>query len=438
VANLDLRSADARIREARAELGVAGAAAEPSVNARAQVSRDQFSRNSELFANLPFPNPVTLFTDYRAGFDASWELDVFGHTSRSVEAAGARLQGALAGMRDVRIAVAAEVARTYIAMRQAERQIALGEADLAGLRQSADLVQLRYEAGSASELELRRARANVEAQSAVLDGVRAERAAAVDALAVLVGVTPQAVLALIEPGRPVPTLGADHVAVGLPSDLLRRRPDVRRAERDLAAATADIGVATADLYPRFQLVGNFGAESVQPGEFGQKASRTWSLAPQLYLPVFGRGRLTSEVSAREALRDAALAGYQKAVLQALSDVESAMVRYDRSRARVSSLERAWRDLDGNANLVQEQYRAGRSSLLDVIEAERQARQAQEQYIDALGSLSTQLVALYKALGGGWDDAETAAERAIRSTGRNEPAPRATHGAIEASASVTAP
>jgi len=430
-ANLDLRSADAHIRQARAELGVAGAAAVPSVNARAQVSRDQFSRNSELFANLPFPNPQTLFTDYRAGFDASWELDVFGHTSRSIEAAGARLQSAQAGLRDVRIAVAGEVARTYIELRQEERQIALGEADLAGFKQSAELVQLRFEAGSASELDLRRARAYVEVQSAMLDGARAERAAALDALAVLVGVTPQEAAALIEPGRPVPTISADRVAVGLPSDLLRRRPDVRRAERDLAAATADIGVATADLYPRFQLVGNFGAEAVQPGEFGKQASRTWSLVPQAYVPLFGRGRLTSEVTAREAVRDVALAGYQKAVLQALSDVEIAMVRYDRSRARLASLERAWRDLEGNAALVREQYQAGRSSLLDVIDAERQARQAEEQRIDAVGSLATQLVALYKALGGGWDEADPAADRSARLTGWNGSAPHAGAGVVEA-------
>ncbi|HXY06053.1 MAG TPA: efflux transporter outer membrane subunit [Burkholderiaceae bacterium] len=405
--NLDLQSAEARIREARAELGVAGAAELPSVNARAQVSRDRFSRNSELFANFPIPNPQLAFTDYRAGFDASWELDVFGHVRRSVEAANARMQSAQANWHDVRISVAAEVARTYIVLRQTQAQIALAQADRKALEQTFALVRLRFDAGNASELEVRRASASVQIQTALLDSLHADQGAALDALAVLIGTTSADVATLIKPDLPVPAVRADRIAVGLPSDLLRRRPDVRRAERDLAAATADIGIATADLYPRFTLIGNFGAESVQPGEFGQQASRTWSLAPQMYLPLFGRGRLTSEVSAREAARDASLAAYQKSVLQALSDVEAAMIRYDRARARVVSLEKVSQDLDAYAVLVRTQYQAGRSSLMDLLDAERQARQAEEQRVDALASLATQLVALYKALGGGWDGQELA-------------------------------
>jgi NodT family efflux transporter outer membrane factor (OMF) lipoprotein len=414
-ANLDLRAAAARIRQARAELGVAGAAAEPSVNASAQVSRDRFSRNSELFANLPFPNPQVQFTDYRAGFDASWELDLFGHISRSVEGADARLQSVQAGWRDTRISVAGELARTYVQLRQSEQQLALAEADLAAIKQSADLVQLRWEAGNTSELDLRRARADVQTQSAAVDGIRAEAAASLNALAVLVGATPEEARKLVQPGRPVPAVAAGRVAVGLPSELLRRRPDVRRAERDLAAASADIGVATADLYPRFELVGNFGVDTIQPGELGKLASRTWSLAPQFYLPVFGRGRLTSEVAAREAARDAALTAYQKSVLAALSDVETALVRFDRARARLAALEQAWRDLEASAALARTQRAAGRSSSIDVLQAEHQARQSQQQVTDASAALAIQLVALYKALGGGWDDADPGTSAAGRPT-----------------------
>jgi len=401
-ANLDLQTATARIREARAERGIAGAAELPTVNASAQASRDRYSRNSELFANLPFPNPLVQFTDYRAGFDASWEVDVFGHVRRSVEAADARLQSAQANMRDVRIAVAAEVARSYIAFRQTEAQIALAEADLASLQELTRLVQLRFDAGNASELEVHRADANLQTQSALLATLQADKGATVDALGVLVGATPEEVTGLLTPGWAVPTIRSERVAVGLPSDLLRRRPDVRRAERDIAAATADIGVATAELYPRFSLVGNFGSDSVHPGEFWQHASRTWSLAPQVSLPIFGRGRLTSEVSAREAARDAAVATYQKAVLQALSDTEAAMIRYDRARARLTASEQVAAQLDANAALVRREFEEGRSSRIDLLDAERQARQAEEQRVDAAGNQATQLVALYKALGGGWD------------------------------------
>ncbi|HYA66705.1 MAG TPA: efflux transporter outer membrane subunit, partial [Burkholderiaceae bacterium] len=418
-ANLDLQSAAARIREARAQLGVASAAELPSVNANAQISRDRFSRNSELFANLPLPSPQLTFTDYRAGFDASWEIDVFGYVRRSVEAADARVQSAQANLHDVRVSVAAEVARTYIGLRQTEAQIALGTADLSALQESARLVELRFGAGNANELELHRANASIQTQVALLAALRADNGAALNALAVLVGVTPAEVMTLVKPDQPVPSVRPDRVAVGLPSDLLQRRPDVRRAERELAAATADIGVATANLYPRFTLIGNFGAESVQPGEFWQLASRTWSLAPHASLPLLGRGRLTSEVSAREAARDAALAGYQKAVLQALSDVEAAMIRYDRARVRDASLDQAARDFKANAALVHEQFDAGRSSKIDLLDAERQERQAQEQRVDAAANLATQLVALYKALGGGW--VESASASAQHSEPTEDPA-----------------
>jgi NodT family efflux transporter outer membrane factor (OMF) lipoprotein len=401
-ANPDVQGAEARIRAARAELGMAAAATDPQVSAAAQVSRDRFSRNSEEFANLPFGNPRATFTDWRAGFDASWELDVFGRTRRAVEAASARLQGAEASARDLRIVIAAEVARTYIALRQTEAQVALAERDLSDLAQTARLVGLRREAGNASLLEWQRADAAEQAQSAVLDGLRVERAAARNALAVLIGASVEQTEGLVAPGRPVPSVAPGRVAVGLPSELLRRRPDVIRAERDLAAATADIGVATADLYPRFELVGNLGVDSIRPGDLGSQASRAWSVGPQLSLPVLGRGRLRSEVARQEALRDAAIAGYRKAILQAMSDVETAMIGFDRERARAASTERTWRDLEGAAALTREQFEAGRSSRLEVLDAERQARRAEEDRTEAAGRLATQLVALYKALGGGWE------------------------------------
>lgn len=404
-ANLDVQIAAARIRTARAELGVAAAETEPSVNVNAQVSRDRFSRESELFANFasfPLLKPQVLFTDLRAGFDASWEIDVFGHARREVESARARVQAAEASLADARVAVAGEVARTYVGLRQGERLLALAEADLAALQDSARLVELRFDAGNANALEAARARAAADAQGAQLDALRAQNGAARDALAVLVGVAPGEIGALLDPARPVPRISAERLAVGLPSTLLQRRADVRRAERELAAATADIGVATADLYPRFELVGNFGVDTVEAGALWQKAAQTWSVGPQLYLPLLGRGRLTSEVRAREAARDEAQAAYRKAVLGALSDVEAAMIRFDRARAQEAELRRSWQELEATAALVRAQFDAGRSSRIDVLDADRAARQAQEQHTDALAGLDVQLVALYKALGGGWD------------------------------------
>ncbi|HUN92059.1 MAG TPA: efflux transporter outer membrane subunit [Burkholderiaceae bacterium] len=410
-ASLDVQAAEARIREARAELGVAGAIALPSVSASARVSRDKVSRDGELFANVPLPNPQTLFTDYRAGFDASWEPDLFGRARRTVEAASARLQGAQASAADVRIAVAAEVASTYVQLRVAEARTALAEADRDALAETARLVQLRVDAGSASLLERRRSRAAVEVQEAAIERLRAERMAARDALAVLLGMLPAETESLLQPGRPIPTVDAGRIDVGLPSELLQRRADVRRAERDLAAANAEIGVAAADLYPRFQLVASLGFDAIHPGDFGSGASRAWSLAPIVSLPLFDRGRLKSEVAAREAARDAAIAAYRRAVLRALGDAETAMIRYGSERARVARLRAAAEELRDTAALARTQYDAGRASLVDVLDVERQARAAADQLADAEGGAATQLVALYKALGGGWADDGAAAGRA---------------------------
>jgi NodT family efflux transporter outer membrane factor (OMF) lipoprotein len=401
--NFDLQGAAARVRQARAELGVADAATEPQVDLAAQATRDRYSRNSELFANVPFAQPRVLFNDERAAFDASWEIDLFGRARRASEAASARLEVAQANLRDVRVSVAGEVARTYIELTLDERELALGEADLAALRERARLVGLLFDAGRAGAEELRQAQAAARGQDAALAAQRAELAAARNALGVLVGMTPAQAQELIAAGRPVPRIDAQQAAVGLPSDLLRRRPDLRRAERELAAATADIGVATADLYPRFQLVGDFGADTIHPGEFTRQASRSWSLGPQLYLPLLGRERLQQNVQARVAARDEVLATYRQSVLAALAEVESAMARFDRARERRGALEQAWRDLEASAALRRDQQAAGRTNSVDVLDAEHAARLAQEQAVEAGASQAIQLVALYKALGGGWDD-----------------------------------
>jgi NodT family efflux transporter outer membrane factor (OMF) lipoprotein len=401
--NLDLAGAEARVEQARAQRAAVAAAELPQVDARAALARDHYSRNSELFANLPFPNPQVQFTDERLGLDASWEIDLFGHTRRGVEAAQARWEAARADWRDLRLRIAGEVASTYLQMRQAERRLALARDDGAALHERLDLVERRRAAGAASELEVHRARADAAAADAAAAPWIAESSAARNALAVLVGAPPEGFETQLAPRRPIPQPGAGQVAVGLPSTLVRRRPDLRRADRELAAATAEIGVATADLYPRFDLVGNLGADTVRPGELTAQASRTWSIAPQLYLPLFGRGRLTATVAQREAARDQALAVYREAVLAALADVETAMLRFDRARARRDGLERAAAELEASAALAREQQAAGRAGRLDVLQAERDARMAQEQLADARTALAQQWVALCKALGGGWSD-----------------------------------
>ncbi len=395
--NPDIDAAMARVRRARAELGLAQAPEWPTLEASGRVGRDAVSRNGENFANIPFPNPRTRFTDYRGGFDSAWEIDLFGRNRQATAAAGARLAGSEYAAGDLRWTLAAEVARGYVALRVTERRLALARADLESLRTAADLIDQQQAAGRAGAGEPLQARAAIDDQEAAVAGLVADRAAALNALAQLLATDRAALEPRLAAGGPIPV--AAPIAPGLPSDLLRRRPDLRRAEREVAAASADLGVATADLYPRFTLVGNAGLDAIRPGEFARQASQFWSLGPQFTLPLFNHGALRAQVAGREAAREEALAAYRKAVLQALTEVEDALVRLAAAREGEQALAQAAQRQEADAGLVERQFEAGRASRLDLLAAERRVRAAQAQRALAAGDLATQSLALMKGLGG---------------------------------------
>lgn len=407
--NLDVQSAAARIREARAQERVAGAGALPRVDAEGSVTRQRISENA-----IPVPPgsgapgggggfglPGTEFTTFRAGFDASWEIDLFGGTRRGVEAARARTGAAIWDRRDAEVSTAAEVARTYLALRTIQQRIANAEAELARAQRLERIVGARVRGGLVSGLDLEQQQSERAAAAAQIPALRADERGQIHALGALVGSTPDALAAeLSAPAALPPT--PPLIPAGLPSDLLRRRPDVREAERRLAASTADIGVAVADLYPRFTLTAAPALVSTALTSLLDWGSRSFSLGAGLVWPLLDGGRSRANIAVANARQEQALIAYRKEVLVALQDVEDSLSRNAGDRQRLVQLEEAHRSASAAERLADTRYRGGLTDFAQVLAARQRRLTTEEQMIETRGALARDVVALYKALGGGWD------------------------------------
>ena len=409
-ANLDLQLGEARVREARARRRAAAASLLPAVDARASIARERDS------ANAPAPvrvspggqlesRPGDVENLFQAGFDASWEIDLFGGRRRSVEAAQADLESAVYDRGAVMLTLLAEVARNYIELRGLQQRIAVQRGSLAARQDMLNLTRSRYAGGMASEFDVVRAEAQVEAIASQIPALEAACKETVHRLGVLLGQPPGALADELLQVRPVPVAAVRlpvELPVGLPSDLLRQRPDIRRAERQLAAASARVGVATADLYPRFSLLGTAGLASVAAGDFFSRASTLWSIGPSMTWPIFRGGQIVATIEVRDAQQQQALIGYRRAILNALEDVENALVACRREQDRRAALARV---LDANqraVDLARTLYRGGMTDFRAVLDAERDLFQAQDDLARSDTATASDLVALYKALGGGWD------------------------------------
>ncbi|KAA3641308.1 MAG: TolC family protein, partial [Proteobacteria bacterium] len=343
-------------------------------------------------------------TIYDIGFDAAWEIDLFGQTSRTLESAEASLQAVQADAIDIRISVAAEVARTYLSLRGAQRELAARESSVETLQQTLDLVQKRYELGDASQAEVDTTQARLAAAAAALPGIQARLHAAALGLAVLLGMPPEHELALLNTDVPEITLSA--LPVGERADVLRRRPDIRAAERRLAASTADIGVATAELFPKLAIGAGGGFQSLQSNNLFESDSSTFSIVPLISWRLFDGGRVRAEIRATEARQQQAALAYEQAVLTALSDAERALSDYlfgldavARQQLAVTAARRSY----GHAQV---RFDAGDISLTDLLAEERVLRDAEDNHVRTHTAAAINLVALFKALGGGWDMTET--------------------------------
>ncbi len=396
----DLQMAEARLRQSRAIQGIQDAAGGPNLGVGAQASRDHLSRNSEMLANLPVKNVNTDFTNHQIGFDASWEIDLFGHNRRLSEAAQARLEASGERLRDVSLVLSSEVARNYIDCRMGQQRLALALDSLENHEALVRLLGLQVQAGEVTRLEVQRVETNRRVHEASLADIRIGLRQSLVALSTLTDLP----LATLESrlGEAAPPMAVPEApAPGLPSDLLQRRPDLRVAERELAAASADVGVAVADQYPRFSLVGTGGWASIQSGTLLTHASRMWSVGPQVHLPLFQSGRLKHQVKANEAAFEATAASYRKAVLVALGDVEVALTRVARSEERRQQLLAAEALQQKQVALTELQLKVGEVPKTALMEARKNLLNQQDQALQARAQSLTALVALCKALGGGW-------------------------------------
>jgi multidrug efflux system outer membrane protein len=392
--DLDLKIALARVEESRAFLGAARRDRWPAV--ATEIARTE-SRQQQ-------PGLTTERVEvesYDAGFATLWELDLFGRVRRSVEAAGADADAAVAGLRDAQVVVAAEVARNYVELRGAQKRLRVARANLGLQQETLELTRVRLELGRGSELDVASAAARFAATEATIPPLVAEETIAANRLAVLLGERPGALAAELGFREIAPHLTT--IAVDSPAALLQRRPDIRAAERDLAAATARIGVAKADLFPRLSLSGFIGFVAGDADELGEATSRAWSLSPVLSWAGFDRGTY-ARIAAAEARTAAALASYELTVLRALEETENAFATYGAQRQRLESVVDQATASRTAAELARVQYREGALDFLRLLDAERTLLQAEDEVAAAETSLNSAVVLIYKALGGGWEAA----------------------------------
>ena len=389
--NLDLKKAQARIREARARRGVAEAGLFPSLNVAgsATVSRSSEDTGSGMRREL-----------YRTGFDASWEVDVFGGVRRSVEAAQGDLEASAADYQAVLVSLLAEVAVNYVEARTFQTQLQVAEENLKAQAETLQLTEWRFTAGLVSSLDVEQAKTNLENTRAQLPRLRSNIEAAKNRLAILLGVFPGTLEAQLTARKPIPEAPME-VAVGVPAEALRRRPDVRRAERQLAAQTARIGVATADLYPKFSLPGSIGLEALSANHPFSTANRAWSLIGSFAWTIFKGGAIRQNIEVQNALQEQALKRYEATILTALEEVENSLVAYAEEQERRDTLTEATQSAQRAAELARDQYASGLIDFQTVLDAERSVLSFQDQLAQSKGQVISNLISLYKALGGGW-------------------------------------
>jgi len=407
--NLGVQLAESRIHEARARRIIAAAPLWPGLNTSASYTR--LWQDEDLFGPLRAGDqPVIIGAQpqnlFQAGFDTSWELDLFGGTRRSIEAARADLEASFYDRGDVLLALLAEVARNYIEMRGFQKQLDIARTIVAAQRDILELTRSRYQGGLATDLDVARAEAQVKTTGSQIPVLETAYKDATHRLSVLLGQQPGSLGN--ELGKPGPiSVVTVELPPDLPSDVLRQRPDIRRAERQLAAATARVGVATAELYPKFSLIGTAGFESLAASDFFNSSSKLWSIGPSISWPIFRGGQIVGTIQVRDAQEQQALITYRQSILNALEEVENALVAYTREQERRAELADAVEANERAAALAHDLYLGGLSDFLSVLQAQRDLFQLQTELSRSDDAVAVDFVALHKALGGGWEAADTA-------------------------------
>ncbi|HMA14819.1 MAG: efflux transporter outer membrane subunit [Bacteroidota bacterium] len=392
--NLDVATAKARIREARASYRQAGGALYPSLDGSTSAARQRSGSESR---------GTEVSSQFQAGFDAAWELDVFGANYRRLEAAGYGLEAAGQELRATLLTLVGDVATNYVAARGFQARIDYARQTAVSQRETEALTRVKFEAGAASGADLANATGQASGTEAGIPSLEADYAAAVHRLSVLTGRPPAALKARLAAEGPIPA-PALPLPTGVPADLLRTRPDVRLAERQLAQATAEIGAAEAARYPSFSLTGSLSTSAASVGDLAQSTSISWVFGPTLTLPIFNAGQLAAAVEVEEAQRDQSFVAFRAAVLTALEEVENALVSFTKERERYESLAASAAAFRDAARLARLLYQSGATDFLEVLDAERSLYAAEDSLIQSRIAITTDYIALNKALGGGWDGA----------------------------------
>jgi NodT family efflux transporter outer membrane factor (OMF) lipoprotein len=410
--NLDVRLAALRVAQSRVQRNAVAGNRAPSIAANASYQRQRQSElgtATRLIDAIGVPGDRDAIIDvlsepydvYQAGFDASWELDFWGRLRRAVEAADASLAASGADFHAAELSIISEVARTYLEVRGVQDQLRIAQDNVRAGEEALQLTDLLAQRGAVTQLDVVSQRAQLAESRARIPQLEQRRTQLVDALALLLGREPGALDARLSDVREVPRPPAD-VGVGIPSELARRRPDIRSAEARLQAATANVGVAVADLYPRFTLTGGFLSESLDAENLGEWGARQWHVGPTLHLPIFDGGRRRSVVELRELQQQEAAVSYQRTVLRAWHEVDTALSAYRAEQRRTQELANAVTASRDAYELATMRYEHGMTSFLVALDAQRTLLRAEQASSESTTAVSMQLVAIYKALGGGWE------------------------------------
>jgi multidrug efflux system outer membrane protein len=446
--NYDLQIATARIRQSRYQRSISAADLFPEVNADAGYSHARGSKNVVLplgsasgsSGSTPMtpkaapqavqnsgsgtsssgsgsstsssgsPEPLSPFgegglpgetTDlYQIGFDASWELDVFGGTRRKLQAATAELQSAVEYRRNVIVTLLAEVARNYLELRGAQERLAVARENLAAQTELLELTQSQRKAGLTDDLNVTRAAGQAAVTRSTIPPLESSVRRSIHSLSTLVAESPTALSAELETNAPLPAMPPE-VPVGLPSELLRQRPDIRRAEREVASASALVGSAKADLFPKFYLTGNVGLDSSSLSQLFNWESRYFMISPTVSWPIFDAGKIISNIALQKANQQEAVLDYRNTILKAVQEVEDSLVTYTGDQTRRDALLEAYKQYRIATRLARDQYNRGIVDFLNVLNAQKNELAAQDEKVQSDEAAAVDLVALYKALGGGW-------------------------------------
>jgi outer membrane protein, multidrug efflux system len=396
--NLDLKQAQIRLVEARAKRDMSWASLFPTVDITGSATK---SRSSENRGGGGESNA------YSTGFDAGWEVDLFGGGQRSVEASQARVEASREDLRDVLVSLLAETALNYIEFRTYQSRLQIARENLAAQQETYSLIKDRYLGGLTTELAVQQARYLVANTRAQIPSLLTGLGESANQLAILLGRKPGSLDDELQRTKPLPSLPST-IAVGIPADTLQRRPDVRKAERLLAAQTAEIGVAEAELYPSLKLGGSLGLDSLSAGKLFTSGSRSYSIGPNISWPLFDAGALRANIRLQSSLQQEALASYKATVLNALQEVENDLIAYAREQERNKALQESADAAQEASSLAEMQYKAGLTSFSDVLDSRRSLLSFQDQLAQSRGTMIANLVRLYKALGGGWENQEAGA------------------------------